>query len=119
MRYKTQKLEVRDIEEARELIRKIGCDPKSIDIMAPKAIFMVLSIENVHPVDAIIIKQDMLSAGGEVAIPKDVFERKEHCKILIMGTLRHFMDLSEKLKRHHSRLKEIAEILDGEIKKMF
>lgn len=108
-----RRIEISDIEHARKLIQDIGCDPKSIDIMAPKAVFRTLLIEDVHPIDAIIIKQDMLSIGGEVAIPKDVFERRdEKCKILVMGTLRQLKDLVGKLYRHHSRIKTIAKELE-------
>ena len=107
-----RRIEISDIEHARKLIQDIGCDPKSIEIMAPKAVFRTLLIKDVHPIDAIIIKQDMLSIGGEVAIPKDVFERRdEKCKILVMGTLRQLKDLVGKLYRHHSRIKTIAKEL--------
>jgi len=108
-----RRIEISDIEHARKLIQDIGCDPKSIEIMAPKAVFRTLLIKDVHPIDAIIIKQDMLSLGGEVAIPKDVFERRdEKCKILVMGTLRQLKDLVGKLYRHHSRIKTIAKELE-------
>ena len=108
-----RRIEISDIGHARKLIQDIGCDPKSIEIMAPKAVFRTLLIEDVHPIDAIIIKQDMLSLGGEVAIPKDVFERRdEKCKILVMGTLRQLKDLVGKLYRHHSRIKTIAKELE-------
>ena len=108
-----RRIEISDIEHARKLIQDIGCDPKSIEIMAPKAVFRALLIKDVHPIDAIIIKQDMLSIGGEVAIPRDVFERRdEKCKILVMGTLRQLKDLVGKLYRHHSRIKTIAKELE-------
>jgi len=108
-----KRIKISDIEHARKVIRDIGCDPKSIDIMAPKAVFITLLVEDVHPVDAIIIKQDMLSIGGEVAIPKDVFERKDKkCEILVMGTLRQLKDLVNKLYRHHPRIKAIAKKLE-------
>ena len=108
-----RRIEISDIEHARKLIQDIGCDPKSIEIMAPKAVFRTLLIKDVHPIDAIIIKQDMLSLGGEVAIPRDVFERRdEKCKILVMGTLRQLKDLVGKLYRHHSRIKIIAKELE-------
>ena len=56
--------------------------------MAPKAVFRVIQFENVILQDAIIMKQDMLSLGGEVAIPKDAFELKERtADILVMGTV--------------------------------
>jgi dihydropteroate synthase len=102
------RIEIPDIKSARKFITEIGCDPRSIDIMAPKAVFRALIIEGVSPVDAVIIKQDMLSIGGEVAIPKNVFERKEDCRILVMGTLRQLENLVDKLYRHHPRIRKIA-----------
>ena len=62
--------------------------------------------------DAIIIKQDMLSIGGEVAVPKNTFELHEKTgDILIIGTLKQLNELVEKLNRHYPRLKNIAKEL--------
>jgi dihydropteroate synthase len=59
--------------------------------------------------DAIIIKQDMLSLGGEVAVPMNTFElHDETGNILIMGTLKQLNELIGKLVRHYPRLKNIA-----------
>jgi len=110
-----EEFHVKNLTEARKLITSIGCDEKSIDIMAPKALFKVLLIRGVNPMDAIIIKQDMLSVGGEVAIPRDVFWRKEKCEILVMGTLRHLSTLVEKLRRHHTSIREIAKLIEGKL----
>ena len=94
---------------AKKEIQNIGSDPKSIHIMAPKAISRVIRLENVVLQDAIIIKQDMLSLGGEVAIPKDAFElKKRSADILMMGTVTQLRDLVKKLKRHYPRIKTIA-----------
>lgn len=115
-----EKIDILDIHDARKKIRSIGCDPKSIDIMAPKAVFRVLLIRDVHPVDAIIVKQDMLSVGGEVAVPKDVFERRdENCNILVMGTLRHLEELVGKLYRHHSRIRSIAKEIEDFVRREY
>ena len=62
--------------------------------------------------DAIIIKQDMLSIGGEVAVPKNTFELYEKTgDILVIGTLKQLNELVEKLSRHYQRLKNIAKEL--------
>ena len=106
-------LNIKTLQDVKEEIRKIGSDPKSIEIMAPKAISKVIKLENVVLQDAIIIKQDMLSLGGEVAVPKHTFELfKEKGDILIIGTLQQLSKLVEKLKRHYPRLKNIAKELD-------
>ncbi|KYK33193.1 MAG: hypothetical protein AYK22_01405 [Thermoplasmatales archaeon SG8-52-3] len=106
-------IEVKTLQNAREEISKIGSDPESIEIMAPKAILKVIKLENVVLQDAIIIKQDMLSIGGEVAVPKNTFELHEKTgDILIIGNLKQLKELVIKLKRHYSRLKNIANKLD-------
>jgi len=108
-KYKISVKNIITLKDAREHINKIGSDPKSIEIMAPKAIFRVIKLENIVLQDAIIIKQDMLSLGGEVAIPKDAFDlNQKSSDILIMGTLKQLWDLVQKLKRHYPRIQTIA-----------
>lgn len=113
-------VEIKTLQEAKEEIRKIGSDPQSIDIMAPKAISKVIKLENVVLQDAIVIKQDMLSIGGEVAVPKKTFELHDKTgDILIMGTVKQLYDLVEKLNRHYLRIKDIArelEMILGEVR---
>jgi dihydropteroate synthase len=105
-------IDVKTLENAKEEIRKIGSDSQSIEIMAPKAISKVIKLENVVLQDAIIIKQDMLSIGGEVAVPKNTFELHEKTgDILVIGTIKQLNELVGKLKRHYSRIKNIAEEL--------
>ena len=106
-------IEVKTLKDAKEVIKKIGSDPNSIDIMAPKAISKVIKLENIILQDAIIIKQDMLSIGGEVAVPKDTFKLiNKTGDILIIGTLKQLNELVKKLNRHYSRLKDISKELE-------
>jgi dihydropteroate synthase len=106
-------VDVRTLNDARKEIQKIQSDPNSIKIMAPKAISRVIKLENVILQDAIIIKQDMLSIGGEVAVPKHTFELHDKTgDILIMGTVKQLNELVKKLNRHYSRLKSIAKELE-------
>ena len=110
-------VDIQTLNDASVKIQKIGSDPKSIEIMAPKAILKSIRMKNVVLQDAIIIKQDMLSLGGEVAIPKDAFELKEKsANILIMGTLQQLCDLVEKLNRHYPRIKVISKELLGTLR---
>ena len=105
-------IDVKTLKNAKEEIRKIGSDSQSIEIMAPKAISKVIKLENVVLQDAIIMKQDMLSIGGEVAVPKNTFElHKETGDILVIGTIKQLHELVEKLNRHYSRLKNISQEL--------
>jgi len=108
-KYKPKLIDVKTLQDARKEIKKIGSDPQSIEIMAPKAVSKVIKLENVLLQDAIIIKQDMLSIGGEVAVPKNTFKLYDKTgDILIMGTVKQLNELIDKLDRHYPRLKEIA-----------
>ena len=105
-------VEIKTLQDAEKEIQKIGSDPQSIAIMAPKAVSKNIKLENVTRQDAIIIKQDMLSVGGEVAVPRNTFELHDNTDdILIMGNLKQLYDLVEKLDRHYPRLKNIAKEL--------
>jgi hypothetical protein len=102
-------ISIESLSEAKTEIQKIGSDPKSLDIMAPKAVFKIIKLEQVILQDAIIIKQDMLSLGGEVAIPRDAFElQKNPAAILIMGTVAQHRELVGKLQRHYPRIQTLA-----------
>ncbi len=108
------------LKDARKRIVEIGSDPKSIDIMAPKAVHRCICLSDVAVQDAIIIKQDMLSVGGEVAIPKDAFYlEKEPVKILVMGTVHQLQLLVEKLSRHYPRIQRISQDIDKLLKDIY
>ena len=110
-------IDVNTIEEAKRIIKQIGSDPESIDIMAPKALTKVIKVKDVILQDAIIIKQDMLSLGGEVAVPKNTFKLNEKTgDILIIGNLKQIRELIIKLDRHYPRLKKISEQISNLIK---
>jgi dihydropteroate synthase len=100
------------LEDAKNEIKQIGSDPHSIDIMAPKMITKVIRLTNVKLQDAIIVKQDMLSIGGEVAVPKDTFDLHDtNADILIIGTIQQHRQLIEKLNRHYPRIQRISACL--------
>lgn len=102
-------IEVDSLNTAKKEIEKIGCDSKSINIMAPKAISKIIKLKNVILQDAIIIKQDVLSIGGEAAIPKDAYKLiDKKADIMIIGTIKQLNELVERLNRHYPRLKRIS-----------
>jgi dihydropteroate synthase len=110
-------IQIKTLADARREIQNIGSDLQSIDIMAPKAVMKVVKLEQVRMQDALIIKQDMLSLGGEVAIPKDAFElQQKPAAILIMGTVKQLGELVVKLSRHYPRLQRIAQELSDVLK---
>jgi dihydropteroate synthase len=112
-------ISIDSLAAARKEIQRIGSDSGSIDIMAPKAVLKIIKLEQVVLQDAIIIKQDMLSLGGEVAIPREAFELKKNpAAILVMGTVAQLRELIGKLQRHYPRIKAIAAELAGVLEKI-
>lgn len=80
-------LNIRDLGRSEEAIRLVGCDPGGVPIMAPKAVWYTFRLERVDSRAALIIKQEMLSAGGDAAICRGALGRTSKLSgILVMGT---------------------------------
>ena len=76
-----------------------GVDPASLPYLTPKLSHVNLLVKGVKLYAANILKQSMLSIGGDVAVHRHVISGKaETSDCLIMGDLRHFRLLVEKLR---------------------
>lgn len=93
-------LNIKNLSEAQVELSKIDVHPVGVKIMALKAIYRLVKFEAVDPKTANIVKQEMLSRGGEVAVADTVgkFEN-EKTDIIIMGTLAQYVRLIRKLRR--------------------
>ncbi len=75
-----------------------GVDPASLPYLLPKLCHRNLLIKGVKLYAANILKQNMLSIGGDVAVHRHVISGKtDTSDCLIMGDLRHYRLLIEKL----------------------
>jgi dihydropteroate synthase len=102
-------LEIKDLASAEKELLNIGADPSGIKYMAPKAFFQAIKIPNVPTVAANIIKQEMLSFGGEAAVSKgSLVLREKTTDLLIFGTLKQIRQLCDKLKDHQFGLPALA-----------
>lgn len=92
-------LNVKDLSEAQTELSKIGVHPVGVQIMALKSVYRLVKFEAVDPKTANIVKQEMLSRGGDVAVAGTVgkFEEKK-TDMIIMGTLAQYIRLIRKLK---------------------
>jgi len=93
-------------------MRKIKVDPYGIRIMLPKARFYLLRINGVSNITANILKQEMLSLGGDVAVARDALTgclRRTDC--LMMGNLAQIERLNQKLRKQPFGLGKIAQEL--------
>lgn len=57
-----------NLEEAMKEIGSIGSGKEGVEIMAPKAIHRAIRVEGVDTKAANILKQEILSIGGECAV---------------------------------------------------
>ena len=93
-------LNVWDSREVQAELIRIDVHPIGVQIMALKAVHRLVKFEAVDPKTGNIVKQEMLSSGGDVAVAGTVgkFEEKK-TDMIIMGTLAQYIRLVRKLKK--------------------
>jgi dihydropteroate synthase len=96
-------------EEAVKEIKGIGADYQGANIMAGKGLFRVMKLENISSKAAGILKQEILSKGGEAAVAKGVVDLSAPASdIILMATEKQLHRLCIKLKMQHFGLPEVA-----------
>ncbi len=105
--------------QAEEIMEELGVYKEGIEIMLDKSKFRLLRINNVRSAVANILKQEMLSAGGDAAVsPGTVNCKIEETDVLSMGTLKQYKILVEKLRAQgKAGIKECFEVAE-EIEKI-
>jgi len=81
-------------------MQEIKVDPYGIKIMLPKGITHLIRLDSITNIAANILKQEMLSLGGEVAVSRNALTgrmRKTDC--ILMGNLSQINRLNDKLKK--------------------
>jgi dihydropteroate synthase len=102
-------LYIKTVEDAVRELNRIGADEYSVDIMAPKTLGRTIKLEDVSSPAANILKQEMLSLGGDAAVARDVITGKaKTSSVLLMGTLKQLRNLVEKISRQPFGLAAIS-----------
>ncbi len=102
----------------KEQLRKLGVDKGGIDILALKADIHIIYIHNLHVGAANILKQDALSIGADLAVPRGtVIAAKPEVDSILIANTKQLKTLAKKelaqpfgLKDLAKKLKEFAEI---------
>jgi dihydropteroate synthase len=109
-------LDLRSSYEALEVLKKIDCDPYGVESMLPKMFHHNVLLEGIKCNIANIIKQEMLSIGGDAAVSRFAVScsvKETDC--VIMGTEKQIKRLSDKISIQPLGLsnisKEIRELL--------
>ncbi|HAG10391.1 MAG TPA: dihydropteroate synthase [Desulfotomaculum sp.] len=104
--------------EALAQIFEIGADKLGGRLMAPKGVFRVLKLNGLTPVQANILKQEMLARGAEAAVSRGVIDGSaSSTDVVLMGTSSQYKAVLLKLKMQAFGLPKLAdqieEVLDN------
>ncbi|MGE5373125.1 MAG: dihydropteroate synthase [Solirubrobacterales bacterium] len=94
--------------DAQRCLREIGADPVGVGIMVPKGVFRAVLVKDVPARTANILKQEMLSKGGEAAVRRETVLAEGRTDVLLFGTLRQYQLLLKKLRMQPFGLKHLA-----------
>lgn len=109
-----QVLVLRDMDDVRAAFERIRVSRGGIDLMSSKALFRAIKVTGLDVRAANILKQEMLSRGGEVATSREVYElgaQKADC--LLLGTLTHYERLLPKLRQQPFGLRRLAAAIEA------
>ncbi len=108
-----QVLVLRDSDEVRAALSRTRVSAGGMKLMGGKALFRAVKITGIDIRAGSILKQEMLSRGGEVAVSREVYELKgEKADCLIMGTLTQFERLLPKLRQQPFGLRRLADAVE-------
>ncbi len=103
-------MKVNSTKQLKDEMRRIGADEVGINLMLPKGELLLIKVQNVSLKAANILKQEMLSRGGEAVLHKEVsMLTKEFSDVLLMGTKKQFLEVLGKLNLQPFGLKKTAE----------
>ncbi|MCD6176239.1 MAG: dihydropteroate synthase [Candidatus Cloacimonetes bacterium] len=86
------------LQDAKKELEKINVSSQGVEVMAPKAIGLSIKLTDVKVGAANILKQEMLSIGGDAAVARGVVNGKlEFSDMILLGNLDKIKKLVKKL----------------------
>ncbi|HWI54751.1 MAG TPA: dihydropteroate synthase [Desulfobacteria bacterium] len=112
-------LKIENSDQARREIQLIGADDAGVNVMTPKAVHRCIRVENLSSKAAVILKQEMLSKGGEAAVSRGVGNfSAANTDVLLMGTVKQYNRVISKLRAQPFGLSKLAVLLDETVKNL-
>ena len=94
-------LHITNASEAIQQMKKVGVDPIGVKLMGGKTLNFNLKVEGIDPRTANLLKQELLSLGGDVAVDGRGLDcSANQTDALLMGTQKHFEKLILKLEQY-------------------
>jgi dihydropteroate synthase len=108
---------VDSLDQAKEELLRLNVNKTGVEIMAPKVIHRVVKLKGITSAAANIIKQEMLSRGGEAAVNYGTINAlANETDMLLMGTKLQFDQLIRKLDVQPFGLPELAHRLEASLR---
>lgn len=105
-----RRLNFNSIDDAEKEFAAMGVDPAGIKMMAPKALGLNIKVEDLSSPAALILKQEMLSLGGDCANHRSVIKNEiGSADSVLIGNVRIFQRLIPKLRAQPFGLRAIAD----------
>ncbi len=104
--------EAHSLLQLKDEMRRIGVDPYGIKLMGPKGLSRIVKISALPTFAANLLKQEMLSLGGDVALMRAALTggtRLTDC--LVIATLTQLSRLREKLRRQPFGLGKLGDAI--------
>lgn len=106
-------LSISSEKDLKQLMRNMKVDDYGIKIMLPKAQSFLLKVNALNNISANILKQEMLSLGGDVAVARGALTGTvKNTDCLIMGNLSQLCRLSHKLYKQPFGLDRLSRDLN-------
>jgi dihydropteroate synthase len=94
-------LHITNTKEAIHQMEEVGVDPTGLRLMEGKALHFNLKVERIGPRTANLLKQEMLSLGGDAAVDGRGLDcSTEWTDAILMGTQKQFKKLTIKLDQY-------------------
>ena len=95
--------------DAKKYLKRLGVDGGGVDILASKMKHHIIYIRDLHVGAANILKQDALSIGADLAVPRGtVIAKTQHVDCILIATDKQLQTLSKKELAQPFGLKELA-----------
>ena len=108
-KYKITVISETDREMVKKQLQNIRISPEYFWGLLAKNIFQIVRIEELDNRVAAILKQEMLAAGGEAAVSREVANfRRGKSAVLLSGTLKTYKIVLEKLRKQPFGLRDLA-----------
>ena len=103
--------------ELKSYLKELGVDGGGVEILASKAQHYLIYIKNLHVGGANILKQDALSVGADLAVPRGtVIAAVEYVDCILIASKRQLQILAKKELSQPFGLKELAKKLSDILK---